>query len=388
MKTLQNYPHISFNKKWKLSNDVYFELGQCEAIIKALSETPIQPEFRQNLLHVSLIKGAQSTTAIEGNTLTEEEIEVINKGGALAPSKEYQQKEIRNIIVALNTLFQEVLERNCGEEINPDFILRLHKMVGNDLGDHFQAVPGRFRQNNVTVGGYRPPDHKYVIQMIEDFCLWIKDEFHFKKGQNFIDSVTQSIVCHAYIAWIHPFGDGNGRTARLLEFYILLRSGSPDFASHLLSNFYNSTRPEYYNHLDKSTKTGDLSEFIQYAVKGYRDGLYEILGIVQKNQVEISWNNYIHSAFTTKDMSGKAEAVNKRRRKLILAIPFNQSYTIDEMIKLNVEIALMYNNLSVRTIDRDIKDLLEIGLLTKDKDAKYKANIGILKNYFSMKIIK
>ena len=73
-----------------------------------------------------------------------------------------------------------------------------------------------------------------------------------KRGkQSFQDPVIQAIVAHVYIAMIHPFGDGNGRTARLIEFYILLRAGLPDMASHILSNHYNDTRQEYYRRLDQ-----------------------------------------------------------------------------------------------------------------------------------------
>ncbi len=57
--------------------------------------------------------------------------------------------------------------------------------------------------------------------------------------------VLKAIVAHLYIAWIHPFGDGNGRTARMVEFKICLSSGIAVPAGHLLSNHYNETREAY-----------------------------------------------------------------------------------------------------------------------------------------------
>jgi Fic family protein len=80
--------------------------------------------------------------------------------------------------------------------------------------------------------------------------------------------------------FIHPFGDGNGRTGRLIEFYILLRSGAPIITSHILSNFYNETRPEYYRQFENARKKKDLTEFLQYAVLGYRDGLLQTFDVV------------------------------------------------------------------------------------------------------------
>lgn len=55
-------------------------------------------------------------------------------------------------------------------------------------------------------------------------------------------AIFKAVVAHLYLAWIHPVGDGNGRTARLVEFQILLSSGVPSPAAHLLSNHYNQTR--------------------------------------------------------------------------------------------------------------------------------------------------
>lgn len=62
-------------------------LGQCVAYVKAISNTPIMPAYYKELMLISLIKGAQATTAIEGNTLTEEDIARINEGEKLPPVK-------------------------------------------------------------------------------------------------------------------------------------------------------------------------------------------------------------------------------------------------------------------------------------------------------------
>ncbi|MHB1347844.1 MAG: Fic family protein [Candidatus Humimicrobiaceae bacterium] len=387
-KTFQKYPHISFLPKWVLKEDTIFELGQCDAIIRALCDIPIRPEYRVMLQTVSLTKGAQATTAIEGNTLTNEEVEKVNEGIKLSPSKEYQEIEVRNILNAFNELLTEVADDNKLEVITIDLIKRFNYLVGKDLGDHFEAIPGKLRDYNVIVGvKYRPPDYSDIEILLKKFCDWSVREFHFTRGQDFRKSVIQAIVSHVYIAWIHPFGDGNGRTARLLEFYILLRSGNPDFASHLLSNFYNETRNEYYRNLEKSTKTGDLSDFIAYAIKGYRDGLNDILKLIQSEQFKTSWINYIHESFQTSKIKSKNENLNKRRRSLMLIIPIFKRLTLDEILNLNVDISATYKILSRRTLMRDIKELIDLDLLKNEQDA-YWANIDLLKSYIPKKINK
>lgn len=383
-KILQKYSHISFIEKWDIRQETMYELGQCDSIIKALSYTPIEPNFRGNLLRVSLKKGAQATTAIEGNTLTEEEINEVEEGTKLPPSKKYQEIEVKNIIDAQNKLLKELVVSDKLEMITIDLIKRFNHLVGKNLGEYFEAIPGRLRRNDVLVGKYKPPEYQDIEYLLKQFCEWSVKEFHFKMGQDFKDSIIQAIVSHIYIVWIHPFGDGNGRTARLLEFYIMLRAGTPDFASHLLSNFYNETRNEYYKHLDKSTKTGVLTDFISYAIKGYRDGLNKILNSVQNNQFQVSWTNYIYNTFQTEKIKVKNEPVNKRRRSLMLAIPPFGNLTIDQILNLNVDIASTYKTVSPRTFMRDIKELIDLKLLIKE-DGFYCANIGLFKGYFPLK---
>src|SRR5262249_46614258 len=157
-----------------------------------------------------------------------------------------------------------------------------------------------------------------------------------KNNQTFADAVVQAIITHVYLEWIHPFGDGNGRTGRLLEFYILLRAGNPDIASHILSNFYNQTRSEYYRQLDQAGKTKDLSAFVRYAVQGYRDGLKGVMHAIANNNLKVSWRYLVYSAFA--DKSYRKKSVFKRRRILALAIPPGDGLTLKEIMMLTPEL--------------------------------------------------
>ncbi len=269
---MDRHPHISFKKEWEIDNECAYMLGECDAYVKALTDIPLKPEHRDKLLSLSLIKGAQATTAIEGNTLSQEEIEKLAQGWKLPPSKEYLEIEVKNILEAFNTLLHEIVVDGKVRSATPELIKEFHQMIGKNLGDHFDAIPGKFRDDNRVVGTYLAPDYKFVPELIDKLCDWLQQEFHYTDGQNFLTSVTQAIITHVYIEWIHPFGDGNGRTGRLLEFYILLRTGLPNIVSHILSNFYNQTRPEYYRQLDQARKKRNLTGFIKYAVQGFSDG--------------------------------------------------------------------------------------------------------------------
>ena len=373
---MKDYDHISFRKQWEITEDSAYMMGECHALIHALTDIPLQPEDREKLLGVSLRKGAQATTAIEGNTLSEKEIEKIQEGWRLPPSKEYLQTEVNNILEAFNSLLFEIVAEDKASIITPELIKHFHYMIGEDLGEHFDAIPGRFREDRRHVGPYLAPDHKYVPELIKSLCDWLPKEFHYNDGQGFRSAVIQAIVTHVYIEWIHPFGDGNGRTGRLLEFYILLRAGLPNIVSHILSNFYNLTRSEYYRQLDKARNRRSLTEFIRYALQGFRDGLKENLDLIQKSQFSIFWRHYIYE--TLADIKYTKREVFKRKRALILQTPIDQTFSVDELMVISPDIAKKYAKVGRATVLRDLKELQDLNLLKKT-GRNYMANTGILK---------
>lgn len=375
------YPHIVFNRIWDIKNaQLNYLLGQCEALIKAICNTPILPEYHDKLLYLSLNKGAQATTAIEGNTLSDQEVEQVVAGEKLPLSKQYQEIELKNIMEAFNELLNEVVVEHKSGLITPDFILRLHKIVGKNLGEHFGARPGRFRENNVTVAKYRCPDYQDVPALVTELTEWLKIEFGYLNGdQKFSDIVIQAIVTHIYLEWIHPFGDGNGRTGRLLEFYVLLRGKNPDIASHILSNHYNETRTEYYRQIQNAYDRRDLTDFILYALQGFKDGLESTLQTIQKSQLEITWQKLVYDRFD--DIKMVKRDVFKRKRALMLSMPLDKGVTIDELVIINTKIARLYATLSMKSVQRDIAEFIDLKLIIK-KEKLYYANIPLLKESY------
>lgn len=374
----RRYPHISFRKTWEVPPDLAYKLGQCDALITAIAQIPIQPEVRSDLLSVSLKKGAQATTAIEGNTLTDAEVERVAQGDSLPPSKEYQEREVRNILSAMNQLLQSVAHDGQVPLISEDLIRRLHQQVGNELGEHFDAVPGQFRTDERFVGPYKCPRAEHVVELIRRLCEWLPKEFGFASGrQTFADAVIQAIVTHVYIEWIHPFGDGNGRTGRLLEFYILLRAGNPDLGSHILSNHYNETRAEYYRQLDRASKQRDLSGFLAYAVQGYLDGLNGVLNEILGNNMEVAWRHLVYDTFA--DRAYHKRSVLKRRRELALDFVPGEWMTPEQVALSTPKITREYAVVSDRTLLRDLQELLDMKLLL-EHNGKYAVNLDLLRS--------
>jgi len=372
--------HISFMPKWNLNEKTSNLLGQCYAYINSMLNIPIRPDYRRQMLQVSLNKGALATTAIEGNTLSEEDLAQIQSGRDLEPSRKYQQQEVENILAAFNAILGELINEKKPEIVSPELIRRFNEMVGKNVGKAFNGNPGQFRRRNVFVGVYRPPSFEMVEEFVQKLCDWLIRNFHYEQEQNIDEAVLEAIVAHVYIAWIHPFLDGNGRTARLLEFYLLMRAGVPSIASHILSNHYNDTRTEYYRQLQQTTETGDLSSFFQYALEGFRDGLEYTIDVIHKDQIESTWNNYVHDVIEKMQDEGKSRNTLRRIRQLAYRIPADRFYSLDEIMILTPEIAKEYRGLNQITLRRDL-DLLVGKELLKTEKSKYRANYELLHSF-------
>ncbi len=377
IKLNREYPHLMFKKNWEISQTGWFLLGRITGFIQACSEVPIAPDLHSQLLSVSLKKGAQSTTAIEGNTLSDEEINKIEAGEKLPLSKQYQEIEVLNILDAMNMLLKEVAAEYLTKPITAELIKNFNYMVGKGLGEHFDAFPGKIRADDRIVAKYRCPDYRDIPILLENLCEWIKKEFKYTTGkQPLYDAIIQAIVTHIYIEWIHPFGDGNGRTGRLLEFYILLRAGMPDIGSHILSNHYNNTRSEYYRQIESAHNTKDLSNFIIYALQGLHDGLEEILDKIQKAQFKTAWESYIYKTISKYKI--KRQDISDRRKTLISSMEINKFYNVFELVTLNGIIGRLYANISTRTFLRDLEYLEKECNLIKKVGNQYTTNSDLL----------
>ena len=374
-KFMRDYPQICFKRSWHVNEDIMYVAGACEAIVQAVRYLPLSPEVRSEMLKVSLIKGAMATTAIEGNTLTESEIRAIHEGRSNIPqSRKYLEQEVRNVLDALNGILNQVVNQHAIVSISPDLIRSFNNQVGRDLGTAFESVPGEFRTCEVVVGAYRPPDHRVVKELVTRMCDWLKREFGFEKETrpSFLNGIVEAIVAHVYLVWIHPFCDGNGRTARLLEFYLLLRAGIPNICAHVLSNYYNNTRSEYYRQLSNAGKTCDLTEFVRYAFLGLRDGLMEILEIAQRHQIASAWRNYVYDRIHAESYS---QNVSNRYAKLLVGMDVFATYSKDQLQMLSPEIAALYGKITAGTIMRDLKALKGLNLVEESEPGVYSANI-------------
>lgn len=319
----------------------------------------------QDMEGVYLAKGALASAAIEGNSLNEEQAVAAVEGKLEVPeSQEYLKQELENVVAALADIENEIHETG-NFELSSTSLRDLNRKVLNGLELEDHVVPGEFRTEGIVVGTvYRGAPAQDCDYLVEAMCDWLNGPNFSRDGgdhaKDFLFAVLKAVVAHVYIAWIHPFGDGNGRTARLVEFGILAAAGVPSVAAHLLSNHYNQTRTNYYRQLEHASKSGgDLLPLLAYSAKGFVEQLQQQLNSVHEWILQATWTNYVHSLFTG------PTATAKRQRDLVLALPSDDFIRRANLTTLSPSLAEAYATKKSKTVTRDLNALEQRGLIER-----------------------
>jgi len=378
---LDSHAWITFRADLSSVSSWFFEnIGEARSKCKHLAMAPMPPRVADEMHRLYLAKGAHATTAIEGNTLSEEQVERVISGDlALPPSKEYLQREIENIVGACGSI-EEMISDTGRFSISVSLLQTLNERVLEGLDHEEWVQPGSFRRRAVGVGAYLGAPHSDVAYLTEMMADWLngadfKAEPDDKRGA-FLRTLLRAVMAHLYIAWIHPFGDGNGRVARLVEFGILTAAGVPSVAAHLLSNHYNQTRSEYYRQLDAASRSGgDVRQFLCYAAQGFVDQLEEQLDMVRGQYFQNAWTVFVHEHF--RHQHGQTA---KRQRDLVLALP-SEPLPRNKVRHLTAPLAEAYAGKGSKTISRDLNELERLGLIVREPDgirARKEVMLGFL----------
>lgn len=191
------------------------------------------------------------TVALEGNTLTIEEIrEIINSRNGIAGKSIFEHNEVIGVDEALKYLNNTLL-LNPGA-ITIEQIKGLHKRV---IGYVDPVNAGVFRSNQVYVGKHIPPHPNDVPLYMQEFNEWLNSQKALK-----MHPVEFAAIAHYKLVYIHPFVDGNGRTSRLLMNLILMKSGFPPVSIQV------GDRWVYYETLEAANH-GDIRPFVRFIAR-------------------------------------------------------------------------------------------------------------------------
>lgn len=201
-------------------------------------QRPLSPVLVNRLREEALVQWTYHSNAIEGSTLNLRETRLVLEEGLTIKGK-----SLKEHLEAINhkeaILYLENLIEGGRLEINTSLIKKLHSLILKGIDD---KNAGKYRQVQVRITGskFTPPSPLKILDLMGDFDHWLKNQ---KNQRNLIDFAA---LVHFKIVDIHPFIDGNGRTARLVMNLVLMNQGYPP------TIILNTDRDKYYRTLDQA----------------------------------------------------------------------------------------------------------------------------------------
>ncbi len=331
---------MPFEPKVTITEKILNNLTIIVSALEIIEQSYLIPRWEANLRREAMLHNTHSSTAIEGNKLTLEQVEALAEGKEVVATDK-DKKEVLNYIEALEKI--PIIAKKG--DITEKALLNAHNMIAkNTLRDPSDC--GRFRNRQVFVGRrifdgttfreiveYMPPKTKEVPKLVNEFLNWLNAEKTWE-----MNPVGLAGIVHYEIARIHPFIDGNGRTARLFATLILYLTGFDHRRLFALDDYYDRDRSAYYAALKTvDKKTRDLTKWLEYFSEGVRISINEVkdsvlkLGAKRKDvksQIELTGRQmkiveYIntHGKVTNRDLQSlfkiSAQAVHKELNKLV-----------------------------------------------------------------------
>lgn len=262
-----------FNPEYKLTDKIVNLLTVIAEAKAVIERAKLLPKQELRLRRQALIRMSHASTKIEGNVLNIHQVEAIAKHKKIdAPARDIY--EVENYLKALRYI-SKVVEKK--QPITEKVILKIHELVTDKTLPEEQS--GHYRQGPVYVVRRRlgMPDEvvytaanaKKVPQLMHDLTEWIQ-----KTEKEDVHPIIVAGIAHQEFAAVHPFSDGNGRTARALATLILYQRGYDFRRLFALEDYYNKDRPQYYKYINvgknyEERKT-DFTPWLEYFVKGFK----------------------------------------------------------------------------------------------------------------------
>ena len=347
---------------------IFDQLIAAKTAAGVLSRLPHLPQWIEAVHQEQLRLEAAGTSRIEGAEFTPQE-----ENEALAPAAVYRtdlthsQRQLRSAEATYQWLASQQAER----PINREFVLDVHRRIVTGCDDD-HCEPGALRgfDQNVNFGTprCRGAEGGEICSVAFDSLLGaVAGEF---RGH---DRIIQAMAVHYHIGAMHPFGDGNGRTARAVEAFMLKQAGINSQIMVSLSNYYYSHQEEYLGSLFESRLKGhDLTPFLEFALSAVTQRCNAVAGEILGHHKKILFREFARSLFGQL-RSPRRRVLAERQLQILDTLVDSGPIKIGDLIdrtKANYQ-ALKH---SFRAHVRDMVGLLELEAIEFD-DGTVQANL-------------
>jgi Fic family protein len=262
---------VSFQPGYSITPLLLSQVEQIAALRERILAAAVQVPWIPALQKDSRIRNAHSSTAIEGNPLTLEQVRAIEEGRNIPATARRPRREVANYFAGLR--FVEKTAHLA--VITHKEVLKLHRILAGEVMD--QGTAGQYRNFRVRVGSYVAPPPDRVQKMMSELLAW------WNKHAPRISPILSSAIVHHRFETIHPFGDGNGRAGRMLSLWELYRRGFDNHHIFSIDEFYWEDRPRYYAALENvRQEEGDLTSWLEYCADGLHVTLERVWTRIQK----------------------------------------------------------------------------------------------------------
>jgi len=246
---------------------VHENIVRFESLFQALAALPILPNLAAKLDADLIKRSIFGTAAIEGNQLSEEQVAELLSEPPIG-LRERAEQEIVNLGMAYAQFAAPPASKQKRQPllVTEELVREINAVITANIANEHHS-PGQYRNIKVEVGDgahggkYTPPKILADIQaLMTAFVEWINSEEVLREG-----ALVRAALAHYHLGLIHPFGDGNGRTARLLEAAILVRDGYR-YVPIIMSNHYYKEIDNYYTVFRAAEKSAeaDVTPFLAF----------------------------------------------------------------------------------------------------------------------------
>lgn len=362
--------------KYKITTAVLKDIGLVEAAREVITNAPLVPAWEAKFQDEAKLRAAHYGTALEGNDLTFSEAKIIVEqdmdtikqaadAGVVARERDIQEViNYRKVLDYLESLSGELKPDSF--TYSPDLLLNLHRLVTEKIID--QAQVGQYRTSQVVLRnsvtgeiGFRPPQATEVPFLIDEFFRWLNGEFG--KSEH---PVIRAAISHYVLAAVHPFIEGNGRTARAFATLVLFAEGYDIKRFFALEEYFDGHAEDYFGSLmqvsNQSDKLEDrdLTPWVETFTRALSIELTRIKEKVRHLSVDIK----------IKERQGRQVALTERQMKLMEYLNSNGEVTM-------AQAKTVLPMVSEDTVLREFKYLIEKGVIAKKgstKAARYVLN--------------
>ena len=341
-----------FHPKFSITNKVLINIGKIEAAKEIIESAPLVPAYEAKFRQEAILRTVHHGTHIEGNPLEQKEVEKVLAGKDI-PARDRDIQEILN--------YREVLKfinSKKDDSITENVLLETHQLTTRKILKADQAGKYRITQVRVTNSktgetSYLPPPSSQISDLIRSFFLWLNSVTNEE-----IHPVLKAAITHYVIAAIHPFVDGNGRTARAISTLVLFKEGYDIKKFFSIEEYFDRDAGRYYKVLQnisnqtKKIQDRDLTSWIEYFIEGLAIELSRIREKVKRLSVDLK-------------LKGKMGQIHLNERQLKL-VEYMQEYGQIS----NKEWRSLLPMVSDDTILRDLKVLITKSLIRKKGSTK------------------